>query len=445
MHHCCLCGLLCSLDRPATLLADSPANYQTEPPRLPTVDDCPRRNQWLAQSHSQPDQHGHPTSAHTRAPAQELAAQVSAIAALFSPLHRSLIWIDGADVNTVRTAVALAEAVRGTIHIGQSSGAAATHRVLSSQGWLGSSLAEVATHADLIITLGGGLRCEAPLLTKRFLHPALASGRAQWVHIDTHHNAHSQHTPNWTTVWPREIWYERLTDTLLALQTANSRTPPGAAQPSEAVDKLVNLLRQAKNTVWLWDAEEFNDAIDELCITRLLGISRLLSQTARSSLLCLDAQVGRVTAQETLLWLTGCSGTAEFDGQRWSEPVSLAHTPLEQWQSVFESILVVRSVPSVHPLPNLNANHFMVPLRSLLPDHVAASRVTRVAMVGVDCDGHLMRGDRATMMYCAASQLGLAPPQSPTIDSAKLSIPSAAELLDRVRSQLLSGAAYDAN
>ncbi|MEZ6079198.1 MAG: hypothetical protein R3C56_27070 [Pirellulaceae bacterium] len=79
-----------------------------------------------------------------------------------------------------RSAVSLAQAVRGTVHIGQSSGSAATHRVLADQGWLGSSLAEVATHADLIVTLGG-LRVESPLLALRFWLRRLAGGRAQIV------------------------------------------------------------------------------------------------------------------------------------------------------------------------------------------------------------------------------------------------------------------------
>ncbi len=451
MSHCCLCGLLCSLDGAATESAKLQSENLATLIRIPTVQDCHRRNQWLACSSER-----NAVDRFAKADngvSDNLSAQVATLAALFKPAHRALLWIDGADVNTTRSVVSLAQAIRGTVHIGQSSGAAAAHRVLANQGWVGSSLAEVASHADLIITLGGGLRSEAPLLAQRFFKPALAGGRAEWFHIDAHRDAYlppasgahtDENQPNYTAVWPREMWYKQLTHILLALQPESQpEAQLGARQGAtkdESVAALVSKLQRAKNTVWLWDAEEFHDAVDELCISRLLAISRLLMLSARCSLLGLDAQVGRVTAQETLLWLTGCSGTADFDGQRWSQPQSLDHNTLEEWQHVFDSILVVRSVPSPHPLPNLTAGHFLVAEQSLLPDRVATSRLTRVATVGIDCDGHLMRGDRATMMYCAASESA-----SLQDKQAQSRLPTAAALLDQVRDQLQSGATTNAN
>lgn len=449
MSHCCLCGLLCSLDCGATGVADSRHESRTDLLRAIDVEDCHRRNQWLAQAHSNKGSATNRTTMAAHGSAESQSAQITAIAALFKPTQRSLIWIDGADVNTTRSAVSLAETICATVHVGQSSGASATHRVLANQGWLGSSLSEVATHADLIVTLGGGLRSEAPLLTQRFLAPALASGRAQWCHVDVHNDdtrvqssgsSASKVTPSFIAVWPRDKWYESLTHILLALQEASPTSGRQRAQTDDSVDALVSKLRRAKNIVWIWDAEEFRDAIDELCISRLLGISRLLMQSARCSLLCLESQVGRVTAQETLLWLTGCSGTADFDGARWSQPLSLGHIPLEEWQHAFDSILVVRSVPSVYPLPDLDASHFMLTEQSMLPDDVEANKVTRVSTVGIDSGGHLMRGDRATMMYCAASA-----PAASESEPAPTRLPTAAALLDQVRNQLQSGAAFDAN
>ena len=450
MSHCCLCGLLCSLDRAANKAAEPRGESLTSLFSLPNVEACHRRNQWLAQTHSTSEISSvdHSTNAAYDS-AENLSAQVAAIAQLFKPAQRSLIWIDGADVNTTRSAVALAEAIRGTVHIGQGTGAAAAHRVLANQGWLGSSLSEIATHADLIVTLGSGLRSEAPLLTQRFFTPALASGRAEWCHIAADPEADNQLasgtpanqiSPSYTAVWPREKWYEHLTHILLALQPEAPSSTHQGAQANDSIDALVSKLQHAKNIVWLWDADEFHDAIDELCISRLLGISRLLTQSARCSLLCLDAQVGRVTAQETLLWLTGCSGTADFDGEHWRQPQSLEQIAIEEWQLAFDSILVVRSVPSAKPLPNLKASHVMVTEQSLLPDGMVASGMTRVASVGTDCAGHLMRGDRATMMYCAASE-----PAPAHGKPTQVRLPTAAAMLDQVRNQIQSGVASDAH
>lgn len=435
MSHCCLCGLLCSLDRPATAT-------------------CPRRSQWLQQQPASltalqsvvagPQEQLAPVQSPTAA---QLATQIETIAAHFHPARRSLIWIDGADVHTLRCAVNLAAAVRGTIHVGQSTGAAASHRVLVNQGWLGSSLAEVASHADLIISLGSDLHTEAPLLAQRFFSPALASGRAQWCHIDSRVSRSqastskecNQPAPNWTAVWPRSEWYEHLTHIMLGLQNQKMCAASVAGQMSESTGALLDKLRSAKNPVWVWDVDEFRDDIDELCIHRLLGISRLLSQTARCGLLALDAQVGRVTAAEALLWLTGCSGTAQFDGQQWVQPYASSDMSLEDWPKAFDSIVVVRSLPSVYPLPSLAASHFVVTSLSLLPDHVADDAVTRVGSVGVHSDGHVMRGDRATMLFCQANET-----VSQSLPVSR-QLPTAAEMLEQVRRRVHTGGDFDAN
>lgn len=456
MRHCCLCGLLCSLDRVASST-------------------CPRRTQWIERSAA--NLAANPAANIRSATTTPLRARIDTIADQFRASRRPLMWIDSADVHTLRCAVALAEAVRGTIHIGQSTGAIASHRVLTSQGWLGSSLAEVASHADLIISLGSGLHTEAPLLAPRFFAPALIGDRAQWWHIASRDSAspaspwrdlsshastctdHRPLSPNWTAVWPRADWYAQLTHIMLGLQDDSARADAVAGQLHESTRQLLDRLRSAKNTVWLWDVDEFRDAIDELCIQRLLGISRLLSQTARCGLIGLDAQVGRVTALETLLWLTGCSGTAQFDGQHWSQPHGLAELAMEQWPTVFDAIMVVRSLPSVYPLPSLPAGQFLVPQQSLLPDHIGPEKVTAVASVGVDCDGHVMRGDRATLLYCLADVAevadvaggagGAVADRADRADAlpgtATAELPTAGEVLQHIHRRVLAGGQIDAH
>ncbi len=462
MSHCCLCGLLCWLDHSAAAAGIDAAAAS-----------CPRREQWLSQvsdAHagrlrqggwqgksneerlliggaiSDAAEEGHLIGEAT----SDSGGDVAAMSRLFVGGRRTLIWVDGADVQTMRAAVALARAAKCTIHVGQSTATQVAHRILTSQGWLGTSLAEVASHADLIVTLGGGLRSEAPRLIERFIAPAQSERGAQWYEISDRAGSQpgvpvgqdcarasqtqqASQQPTQIIAWPRESWYQKLTEVLWGLQAGS----PGAKLPQPAladdVRGFVARLQQAKLTTWLWDVEEFCDDVDELTLQRLLGISRCLSQTARCSLLALDANVGRVTAQETLLWLTGFSDTVRFDGQRWFHPSGLHCQQLHDWESRFDSIVVVRSLPSLAPLPNLSAQHYLVPSGSQLPNQVSKQSITAVAAVSVDSAGHVARGDRALFVHC---QPDTHPPAAAESNAPK-QLQTAAQWLQRVHAQIL--------
>ncbi len=395
-NHCCLCGLLCSLQQSAT-----PHTLSHD------VAQCPRRQSWLSGASSQ----GKPAT-------RPWIDDIPGIAALFSQDRKPLIWLDAVDVNTARAAVGLAKATRAAMHVGGSTGSEIAHQVLTSEGWLGTSLAEVASHADLIVTLGDGLLAEAPLLPRRFLQPAVDERRAEWFHVSPNQRSSEEVGATRILNWPREQWYDRLTALLWDMQADAS----GHAS-SPDIHELSAVLQQSRSVVWLWDADEFCDAIDELTIRRLLGICRELSEKGRSALLCLDSNVGRVTAHETLLWLTGCHATARYEQQRWIRPLPPSDFALDDWESAFDSILVVQSVPSPSPLPNLNAAHFVVPDCSILNGQVDPLRITKAAAVGVQCAGHLFRGDRATMFAC----------QADSASELLTNLPTAAEVLDAVR------------
>ncbi len=378
---CSLCGLMCSLDE---VTVD---NHTTQVTSL-----CSRRTKWLSQP-SGLSLSGRPRGIET------VARQLTQ---LFGRNQKPLIWIDAADVNTVRAAVQLAQTAHATIHVGQSTGSRSAHRILTTEGWIGTSLAEVATHADLIVTLGTSILSEAPLLRARFLAPAIDNRQAEWCHIGDDPSCTSGATA--FVHWPRSQWYKQLTELLLSLQQSpgEDRQEPGLKR-EQAGRALLDKLRRAKSIVWLWDAEEFCDSIDELCIRRLLGIARQLSLHTRCSLLRLDAQVGRITGEETLLWLTGFAPTASFNGQSWRCPQHLERTRLEDWQRDFDSILLIRTVPTPTPLPRLLATHYLLQHYEAKPVGTTINSVTPVGCVGVDRPGHLWRGDRATVMLCGAT------------------------------------------
>ncbi|MEO8269193.1 MAG: hypothetical protein ABI557_05705, partial [Aureliella sp.] len=91
MSHCCLCGLLCSLDCGATEAASS--EYESQAALRPTIniEDCHRRNQWLAQTHSSKSSTFDRSTIAASLSTEKLSAQVEAIATLFKPMQRSLI------------------------------------------------------------------------------------------------------------------------------------------------------------------------------------------------------------------------------------------------------------------------------------------------------------------------------------------------------------------
>jgi hypothetical protein len=408
--HCCLCGLLCSLE------TDSPTASATDGLA------CSRRRDWLSRP-SCVDPSG----------SRQWQADLGRIAELFSPDRSTLIWLESADVATVRAAVAVAQASRTTVHVGSSTGAELIQRVMTSEGWLGATLAEVVSHADTIVTLGAGIVREAPLLSERFLQPAVAAGRARWTHITTDSQAAAELGASHTLTWPRAEWYARLTELLWSMQ------PNGSI--SRLTGDLAALragLQQSQYSVWLWEMDEFCDAVDELIVRRLLGISRRLSVDRRCSLLCLDSNVGRVTALETLLWLTGCHATARYTGDHWMCEPNMVEATLNDWQDRFDSILMIRSLPGLSPLPNLTAAHYLIPAGTPAWDSIDTTRLTRVAAVSVDSAGHVFRGDRATTVLCTAGDKEsreLPHPTEDVFDSAS-SLPTAAQVLAEVGRRL---------
>ena len=299
-------------------------------------------------------------------------------------------------MQTTRAAIQLAQRVGATIHVGQSTGSHATKKVVSSGGWLGTSLSEISARADLIVTLGDGVCREAPLLSERFFQSLTRSTQPNWIHI-------SQHSGDWGTSsvrpcevihWPRAQWFDLLSQLAMYLLDP-SDVPDQIKRP--AIKQLTTQLLAAKQTVWLWDVDELHFQSDELIVRRMLSIAQTLSEQSRCNLLPLDLNVGRVTAEETLLWLTGCPTTATWDGERWYRSPRYADYSLEQWSVAFSNIVLVSSLASDRSLPNLPASI------TFQTTPTTQKHEFQVAAVGTDCSGHLFRGDRGVVLYAEST------------------------------------------
>lgn len=329
---------------------------------------------------------------------------------------RPLFWLDAADVRTVRSIVKLAQACEGTIHVGQSTGLQCLKRVMKDSGWLTTTLAEVADRADLVVSIGNNLLQLAPLLQPRFIAPSAA-----WLHVaDSPRGQRHQGRQPKEVVWPRDTWFDRLTELVLLVR---SGAAPNGTHPQ--VDLLLKHLQSASNIVWLWDIDEMHFDTDELIIRRLVSLAQLISEStshqARCRLLPIDNRVGRVSAEETLLWLTGCSTTAKWNGQRWWSMPRWETFDLRDWSREFDVRWMISNVPSEHHSPNIEYQ------RQLHWSANSSDASWVVTGVGWQERGHLFRGDRGMLLFTDTSE---------EVD-ANARLASASEIIELVRRELL--------
>ncbi|HBE68073.1 MAG TPA: hypothetical protein DDW52_07980 [Planctomycetaceae bacterium] len=330
--------------------------------------------------------------------------------------ERTLWWIDSADVQATRQIIQLAELRGDDIHIGQSTSTRLHRRVAESSGWLGTTLAEATTHSQLVITLGSEIETEVPQLAKQLVRP-----ESTWVHL----GEWSSEVVRPDHIIPTAVsgLYALLTEVLLRLRYES------LGQRDTNSQLLYSAIAGSDYTTVVWSADQFNDDLDELTLRRLVAISHLVSQTHRFCLLPIEANTGRVTANETLSWLTGYSPSASFDAGRWSSKADRTGWPLEKFRRTFGSIVMFRNVVTANPLPQVGANLSIVPAGYA---ELAQGEVVEISAVGQGSAGHLMRGDGALSIFCGANQLSLSKRHTRQ--------PSALELLTELRERLKQSA-----
>ncbi len=381
--HCNLCGLMCATSMRSLMKRES------EP------FDCFQLTKWQSQV---PAHSNSGNDAPGVAQQNQLRSQLETLRLG----KRTLLWLGGCDVQTVRSAVKLAERIAGTIHVAESPGSYALKSVIASEGWLGTTLSEISARAKLVVTLGDSIIREAPLLAKRFFHKSTQQTPPFWLHISqrefTEPTPNFGQTPDEVIYVPRDEWFDWMTFLALRLQADSSNVDPisTCCSAGESARLLAARLRSAEHVVWLWDIDELQVDTDELVIRRLLTIARKLAETQRCALLPLDSNVGRVTAEETLLWLTGCSTTATFVDGRWQSQRRYSGYSLAQWRESFDTIVTICNLPGLRSLPTLEAD---LVLQTQPSQH---SHELQVAAVGITGSGHLFRGDRGAVHFVPA-------------------------------------------
>ncbi len=301
-----------------------------------------------------------------------------------------LLWVDSVDVNTMRQLVEFARLTSATIHVGQTTGGEVLAKVQRSEGWMCATLGEIGQRADLVVTLGDSLLHDQPMLANRYLKTTDALQR-HWVHL-------GKNAPEATlnlAVPPDQV-LNPLTALLEALQTENPKLVE-----QTAIAPLFNLIGEATYAAIVFQSSDLLSEFDELTVRRIAQMARSSSESPRITVVALDGKPGRITADETLLWLTGNSETAQWSGNHWTRPAQI--TPgFQDWRNAFNAIAIVRSVPADEPLPDLAAELVLVPSSEVRYLPPSAEHYFAVADSCIDHPGHLFRGDRAGVYLCGA-------------------------------------------
>lgn len=360
---------------------------------------CSRLHSWLN------NQDAKPRNADALS-AESLRSILGAATQSLRGARRPLIWLESTDVDATRAAVQLAQNIGASLHVARSPGAELVGNVTSSDGWLGTTFAEVGSTASLIIHLGQQHLRDAPLFEKRFASPS-----AQHLFLDSRPeswmNGSEWEAASMQLNWTRERWLDGLTRTLLVLRDESAAT----ARPAEPMDieagMLAEMLLNNHYSVIVWSEDELSDQMDELIVRRLLELARLINRTARCSLLCCHQDPGRVTAKEAVLWLTNRTSTIQFTDGSWKK-ASPQHRSLQQWQDSFDWIMCIRNLPTDRQLPELNfnlvldahCNQAAYPSNlmanhsdGISPGDQESGKTIPVRAVGLDTSGHLLRTD----------------------------------------------------
>jgi hypothetical protein len=346
-------------------------------------------------------------------PSAELIA--SQVEQLLRSAHRPLIWVEGADLAAMRAAIQLAQTCQSTIHVAEGLGDKAVTNVAMTDGWFGTTLAEVANHAQLVITLGTHWIELLPLLAERFLSPH--NGQLWWsITLPEQSLPDPALRPHGSLSWSRKHW-----DRELCLLLAQNSASPDSQQLALAI-------RHSANTAIVWEKSEFNQPEDEMLIHRLWNLAHQQNQIARLGLLALDGNVGRETARSCLLWMTGCLTTARRAASGWISPDHYRHYGPADWRAEFDAIIVIDNSTWQTPQSDIGADFVITSSPLLNPLEQKSSGPTQkqqgvrqcyqVGLAGVDHDSLLFRADQGTVCCVrapASTQPGVGLPNAADI------------------------------
>lgn len=326
-------------------------------------------------------------------------------AQLLKKSHRPLFAGLSTDVQGMRGLTALAESCGAVMDHRNSPAKFRNILTVQSQGWVTTTFAEVRNRADLIIMVGTTAVKNFPRFYERLVWPQtpmfvedIEQRQVVMLGPETCPEATSpkgrapQHLPCSIDDLPKVI---------AALRARFN----GAELDVDAVggiaiarlDALVEQLRRAHYSVFVWAAPDLPQQHGELTVQMLSSLLQELNQTVRAAGLPLGGNDGDFSADAVLLWQTGFPFRVSLAEDRpvYDPYLQSANSLIERGEA---DLLLWTAALGPHPAPQTNLPTIVLAGAGAEPDPKAEVWIP-VATPGVDGEGHMFRADKIISLH----------------------------------------------
>jgi formylmethanofuran dehydrogenase subunit B len=326
-----------------------------------------------------------------------LAAAAKLLAGSQLPLFAGL----GTDIHGMRGLMNLADHCGAVLDHMNATAKFRNILTVQGHGWITTTFAEVRNRADLIVVIGSDVVSRFPRFYERLVWPEEALfvpdlAQRKIVSVGTAQTAAAQSPQG---VAPHHIPCNSsdLPDVLAALRArfnGQHLTATEVAGISIAdLDALAQQIHQAQYAVLVWLAPDLDFPQAELTTQMIAGLLDDINQKTRAAGLPLGGNDGDFSADAVLLWQSGfpfrtslASGKPDYDPHLYSTDGLLARGEVD-------ALLWVSSLDSRDARPKTTLPTVVLASAGMPVDDEVAVWIP-VATPGVDCEGHLFRGDK---------------------------------------------------
>lgn len=339
-----------------------------------------------------------------------LDAAIERSAQILSTARRPLVLgLEGLTIEAQRSAIDLADAIRGFVVTRSRPGIDVVHRAIQRVGIVGCTLGEVRHRADVIVYW----RCD-PVATHprhgerygansigRFIPRGRADRRVAVVDAE----------PNETAAQADDfvkISNEREYETLVILRAVvrGVSIDRGRAERQSGVDlkvleRLADTLKSARYGALIWDESKYTKNCESLTIEALLALVRDLNEGARFVEVELGGSANRAGANAVSTWRSGYPGAVDFasGAPRYLPEVADPAALIESRE--VDAILMFQNLAWIGELKTMRDSAAAIPTIVVAPTHepleFSPSVSIATASLGLNNRGTVMRVDGATL------------------------------------------------
>lgn len=324
-----------------------------------------------------------------------------------------------ADLQGIRTLLALADRIGAIVDHRNSAALLANASVARTSGWVTSTFAEVANRTDYILIVGEDPTPSFPRFFERLVGNANALYREQKPVVDFlgDLDAIPEHglVRNRITV-PKADLMDAIALFGAIVAGHIPRSVENSRVPVSALTDIAEGLRAAQYGVIVWDATSFPAGQAELVVEIIARVLRVLNRTTRCVGLPLGGGEHGVGAMQVMLWQTGWPMRVSFGGGvPTHDPWAYDGFRLLDAGEVDALIWVAALAPEPPPRTR-------IPTIALIADDIAlpgsAAVEIRVGVPAIDHRGTMVRADTVIALPLSAAK----PTDRPSIAAAAAAI-----------------------